>query len=171
MIGVNLARISQYSKDKNGRRGRGLCFIPELKEWKEACEIYCYDTQIAKHFDISKETFYVFIDKQRYEEEQGRKSEFLDAYKNGRNKTAKFAISNLLQLAKKGDAAASIFTAKTYGGLLETKDIKHIELKKIEVAFKTKQFLTDLASKFELKYEELNEFAEKYFKDAKLDDI
>ena len=162
-------RKSQVSKDR--KAGRLPKFVPNIKEWSEACEIYAYDKQIVRHFDICNETFYSFLDKERYKEEQGEVSEFLAAYKNGRNKTSRFALSNLLNLAKKGDAAASIFTAKTYGGLLETKDIKHIELKKIEVAFKTKQFLTDLANKFQLSYEELNEFANKYFKDSKLDEI
>ena len=165
-------RISQHYKDKKNKKiGRGLKFNPSINDWKEACEIYAYDTQIIKHFDICAETFYSFLDKQRYEQDQGRKSEFIDTYKNGRNKTRKFAISNILQMAKKGDPSSSIFVAKTFGGLLETKDIKHIELKKYEVAFKTKQFMTELANKFELNYEELNTFAEKYFKDDKLDAI
>lgn len=166
-----MARISQYSLDKKGKRGRTQEFIPEIKEWSEACELYCYDTQIVRHFDICKETFYSFLDKERYKQEQGNPSEFLDAYKKGRNKTSKFAVSSLLNAAKNGDTAAIIFSAKTFGGLIETKDIRHIELKKYEVAFKTKQFLSELASKFELNYEELNLFANKYFKDAKLDEI
>src|ERR1700744_6175357 len=115
-------RKSQVSKDR--KVGRTRKFVPDIKEWAEACEIYCYDKQISRHFDICQETFYAFLDRERYAEEQGEISEFLAAYKKGRNKTSKFAISNLLQLAKKGDPAASIFTAKTYGGLLETKDIK-----------------------------------------------
>lgn len=163
-------RKSQYSKDKIAGR-RTNKFDPDIKQWTEACQVYCYDKQIAKHFDICQETFYSFIDKQRYKEEQGEKSAYLEAYKSGRNKTAKFALSNILNLAKKGDVTASIFTAKTYGGLLEARDIKHIELKKIEVAFKTKKFLTELAEKFTLNYEELNAFADKYFKDSTVDDI
>lgn len=163
-------RISQHSLAKKGKVGKAP-FEPSLEEWTKVCKLYPYDKQIFEHFDIAKETFYSFLDKQRYEKEQGRKSEYLDAYKNGRAESKSFALANLLKLAKQGDAACSIFVSKTFGGLLESKDIKHIELKKIEVAFKTKQFLTELASKFELKYEELTEFAEKYFKNAKLDDI
>jgi len=143
----------------------------EKEEESLFCETYAYDTQIFKHFDICRETFYAFMDRQRYAVETGKKSAHLDAYNNGRNKSRQFAINNLKKLAEKGDPMCSIFTAKTFGGLLETKDIKHIELKKYEVAFKTKQFMTELANKFELNYEELDEFAKKYFKDDKLDAI
>ena len=163
------ARLSKVSKER--KKGRGRKFVPELKEFAEACKIYPYDKLIAKHFDISTETFYAFLDRERYEEEQGKISAFLAAYKNERNVTRKFALTNLLQLAKKGDTAASIFLSKTYGGLLETKDIKHIELKKIEVAFKTKQFLTELANKFGLNYDQLDAFADKFFSNSKLEDI
>ncbi len=165
-------RISNYSKDKKNKKGgRGLKFNPSISEWKDACDVYAYDTQIIKHFDICQETFYSFLDKQRYEIEQGGKGEFLETYKACRNKTRQFALKNLLKLAKEGDSACAIFSAKAFGGLLEAKDIKHIELKKYEVAFKTKQFMTELAKKFELNYEELNEFANKYFSDDKLDEI
>ena len=165
-----MARISQHSLSKMGKCGKAQ-FLPNLEEWTKVCRLYPYDKQIFEHFDIAKETFYAFLDKQRFEKEQGRKSDFLDAYKNGRAESKSFALSNLLRLAKSGDAACSIFTAKTFGGLLESKDIKHIELKKIEVAFKTKQFMTDLAAKFELNYEQLEEFASKYFKDSKIEDV
>lgn len=163
-------RISSHSREKK-KIGRGLKFNPSIDEWTDACEIYAYDTQIIKHFDICQETFYSFLDKQRYQQEQGNKSAFLETYKSGRNKTRKFALKNILQMAKKGDPSSSIFVAKSFGGLLEAKDIRHIELKKYEVAFKTKQFMTELAKKFELNYEELSEFANKYFSDDKLDDI
>lgn len=156
-------RKSQHSKEKKGKRGRTQKFDPDLKEWTEACEIYAYDKQIAKHFDICQETFYVFLDRQRYAEEQGNPSEFLAAYKNGRNKTRKFAITNILKLAQQGEVAASIFAAKTYGELIEAKDIAHIELKKKEVELKTKSFLTELANKFNLNPEQLEKFAQDYF--------
>jgi hypothetical protein len=161
-------RKSQHSKDKKGP-GRTKKFEPDLKEWAEVCELYCYDKQIFQHFDICAETFYAFLDRQRYAEEQGTRSEFLAAYKDGRNKGRNFALTSLKKLTEKGEVAATIFTAKTYGGLLEAKDIKHIELKKYEVAFRTKQFLTELGNKFNLNFEELKEFADKYFNDVKLD--
>ena len=163
-------RISQHYKDKQ-KPGRSIKFNPTIEEWTDACQTYCFDTQICKHFDVHKETFYLFLDRQRYEKEQGRAADFLDVYKMGRNKTTKFAIDNLKINAERGDPAATIFFAKTFGGLIEAKDIKHIELKKYEMAFKSKQFMTELAKKFELNYEELNTFANKYFSDAKLDDI
>lgn len=164
-------RKSEYSKNKKGKVGRGNPFLPNLKEWTEACELYCYDKQIFQHFDICAETFYSFLDRQRYAEEQGNNSEYLAAYKSGRNKGRSFALNSLKKLTENGEVAATIFTAKTYGGLLEAKDIKHIELKKYEVAFRTKQFLTELGNKFSLNFEELKDFADKYFKDTKLDNI
>lgn len=163
-------RISQHSLSKKGKVGAAR-FLPDLKEWTEICKIYPYDKDIFGYFDIAKETFYAFLDRERYQKEQGKKSEYLDAYINGRHNTKKFVLGKLLKSIERDDMAGVIFGSKTYGGLLEAKDIKHIELKKIEVAFKTKQFLTELANKFELDYEQLNEFANKHFKDKKLDDI
>jgi hypothetical protein len=165
-----MARKSQHSLSKMGKVGKAP-FLPDLKEWIKVCKIYPYDKQIFEHFDICKETFYSFLDKQRYEKEQGRVSEYLDAYKQGRSGTREFVLSKLLKSIEKNDMPALIFGAKTYGGLLETKDIKHIELKKIEVAFKTKQFMTDLSAKFNLNYEQLEEFASKYFNDTKIEDV
>lgn len=158
-------RLSQFSI----LRGRGAKkFSPNLEEWTEVCKIYPYDTQIMKHFDICKETFYSFLDKQRYAQEMGKSAEFIDAYKRERSNTKKLVLEKLLS---NDHVAAQIFSARTYGGLIEGKDIKLIELKKIEVAFKTKQFLTKLAKEFELDYKQLKEFANKFFKNETLDDI
>ena len=165
-----MARISQHSLSKKGKPGAAP-FLPDLKKWIEICKIYPYDKDIFGYFDIAKETFYAFLDRQRYEKEQGRSAAYLDAYINGRHNTKQYVLGKLLKSIDRDDMAGVIFGSKTYGGLLEAKDIKHIELKKIEVAFKTKQFMTELASKFELNFDELNKFAEKYFKDAKLDDV
>lgn len=165
-------RISKYCNDKrNPKRGQ-KGFLPDLQEWAKACEEYCYDKQIVKHFDICNETFYKFLDRQRYEEEHGRKAEFLEAYKNGKNKSRLEAIQLLKQSARKKDEAATIiFYAKTFGNLIESKDLKDLKMKKKEFALKQKEFLTKLAEKFELDFEQLKEFATKFFKDAKVDDI
>jgi hypothetical protein len=165
-----MARKSQHSLAKMGKVGRKP-FLPDLKEWKEACEIYVYDKQIFEHFFISRETFYRFLDNQRCLIDEGKKSAYIDAYTKGRNKSKQWAISLLKNAAEKGDTGSIIFSSKAIGGLLEAKDIAHIELKKIEVSFKTKQFLTDLANKFNLNYEQLNEFANKFFHDPKMDEI
>jgi len=163
-------RKSKHSMAKMGKVGRKP-FLPDIKEWSEACEIYVYDEQIFKHFFISRECFYSFLDKQRCLIDEGKKSAYIDAYEKGRNKSRQWAISTLKTAAINGDTGAIIFSSKAIGGLLEIKDQKHIELKKIEVSFKTKQFLTELANKFSLNYDQLDEFASKYFKDSKLEDI
>jgi hypothetical protein len=165
-----LARISRHSLSKQGKRGKAE-FIPDLKEWTQACKLYAYDKQIFEHFDICAETFYRFLDKQRFEHEEGRPSEYIDAYKAGRAEKRAFALTNLLQLAKKGDPACSIFVAKSFGQLLEAKDQKHIDLKKKELELKTRTFLTSLAEKFSLNVEELQSFADKHFTDKNLNDI
>lgn len=163
-------RKSQHSLAKMGKVGK-IPFKPDIREWTKACELYVYDKQIYRHFDICYETFYAFLDKQRCLQDEGKSSEYIETYIRGRNKSKEWAISLLKNAAVEGDTGAIIFSAKAIGGLLEAKDISHIELKKIEVAFKTKQFLTDLAEKFSLNYEQLDDFANKYFKDSKLDEI
>jgi hypothetical protein len=150
------ARISQHSLAKKGKPGKAQ-FLPDLKEWTKVCKIYPYDTDIIKHFDIAKETFYSFIDKQRYEKEQKNKSEYLDAYKNGRAETKQKVLNNLLEMAYKGDNACTIFTSKTYGGLRETKDldaheirIKEYELKEQAFRLSTEKFVNELCEKHNL---------------------
>lgn len=165
-----MARKSQYSLSKQGKVGRAK-FEPNLEEWRKACSIYAYEKQIVKHFGICNETYYAFLDRERLLEESGGHSEYLEAYKSERQKTRKIISDAFLKNVLNGDVASTIFGMKTHLGFLEERDIRHIELKKIEVAFKTKAFLTDLASKFELNFEQLQEFADKYFKDSKIEDV
>lgn len=167
------SRISQHYKDKKTKRGQYPKFVPNLDEWREACLLYCYDKQIAKHFDISHETFYRFIDRQRHEKDQGRPAEFLDTYKLARNTTKKQVLNKLLS---SNETAALIFSAKTFGGLTEKKDDKEYELKKKEFELKQKEFelkqkefLAKLGEKFQLDYEQLKEFVEKFFEENKKD--
>ena len=168
-------RKSQYSLAKKGKVGRKP-FEPPIVEWTEACRLYPYDKQIFKHFDINAETFYGFLDKQRCLEEAGKKSDYLEAYKSGRNKSRTLALENLQRLAQfggkaeNGDSACAIFIAKTYGGLIESVDLKHIDIKKKELELKTKSFLTQLADKFNLNPAELEKFAAKYFKPVEEND-
>lgn len=164
-------RISEWSKNRKNGKGRSAKFAPDLKEWAEACKLYLYDKQIYKHFDVCNETFYSFMDKERYKVEQGGKSDFLDAYKKGRNTTRKFVLSKLLEGVKNNDIAATIFSAKTYGGIIEEKDLKQHLLRKKEFALKQKEFLAKLADKYELDYDDLKSFAAKFFKDAHMEDI
>lgn len=157
------ARISNHSLSKKGKVGK-LAFKPDLEEWKKACGIYAYDRQIFEHFDIARETFYSFLDKERYKKEQGEKSDYIDFYKSERNKTKQQVLHRLLDFAKNGDTACTIFSAKVYGGLIEAKDVKQIELRKIEVQLKMNAFLTELAKSFNLSPEKLDHFAKNYFK-------
>jgi len=156
-------RKSQHSLAKLGKRGKAP-FEPDLKEWTEVCKLYPYDKDIFKHFDICGETFYCFLDNQRYLKEQGKKSDYLDAYKNGRAQSKNFALTTLLNAAKSGDSACTIFTAKTFGGLLEARDISHINLKKKEIEMKQKlhnlnvdEFLLKISERFNLKDEDKEE--------------
>ncbi|MES2614429.1 MAG: hypothetical protein V4591_03335 [Bdellovibrionota bacterium] len=113
---------------------------------------------------IAKETFYAFLDRERYVQEQtGEYSAYLDTYKKERAHTRKMVLDVFMKNVEKGDTACVIFAAKTYLGLIEAKDVAYIELKKEEVTLKTKVFLTNLASKFNLDYEQLEEFADKFF--------
>lgn len=170
--GVILARKSQHCLKKNGTRG-GAPWLPDLKEWKKICRFSAYDTQICKYFQVSQETFYAFLDREHFKEEQDNryKSEYLESHKIERNKTRDFIASKFIENIKKGDISSTIFGMKTFNGMIESQYLKLIELKKIEVAFKTKQFMANLAKEFNLNYEQLNEFAEKFFRDEKLDII
>ncbi len=125
-------RKSKYSEERKGKCGRPA-FSPNFDDWKRACETYIYDRQIYEHFGISCETFYAFKDRERFKQETEGKSEFLEFYIKGRNKQREWALNNLKNLADNGNEAAVIYSAKTFGGLLEAKDIAHIELKKKEV--------------------------------------
>lgn len=161
-------RISNHSLNKKGKDGRTK-WIPDLKEWTEVCKIYPYDKNIIDYFDIAKETFYSFLDKQRYEKENKRPSEFLDSYKSGRNNTKKFVIGKLLKAIERDDIAAIIFGAKSIGGVLESKDIAMIEIKQKEYelkeqAFKlsTEKFINELCEKHSLDKKETLETLNKH---------
>lgn len=161
-------RISEHSRSrKEGRKP----FKPDLSEWKEICKISAYDQQIYRHFRINAETFYRFLDKERYKQEQDNtyKSEFVESYQIDRMNTKKLISNAFIKNIETGDVSSVIFGMKTYNGLIESKDIAHIELKKKEVALKSKEFLTNLANKFDLNFDELKQFAKKYFQDIDLD--
>ena len=154
-------RLSQHSRSR--KTGR-VAFKPDLNEWAEICRISAYDTQIWRHFMIAKETFYAFLDRERYAEEQtGEYSAYLDAYKKERAHTRKTISDAFMKSIEAGDTSSIIFAMKTYHDLIEAKDVAHIELKKEEVMLKKKVFLTNLANKFNLNYTQLDEFANKFF--------
>lgn len=165
-----MARLSNHVKNKRTKK-RGDSFLPDIDEWKKACTYYPSNVQISKHFDISRETFYAFLDKEHYKQEQDSnyKSAYIDLYKNARNGTRLGIYSNLLDMVKRQDNAAIIYSTKIFGGAIEERDKKLIAIKKYEAQFKAKQFLTSLAEKFNLDYNQLNKFANRYFKELDLD--
>lgn len=160
--------MSKLSQDKKHGRYK---FQPNIKDWSEACKICPTDRQIAKYFSISHETFYAFLDRERVVEDNGKTSEYIDIYKRKSAETKKKIADAFLENVGNGDVTSIIFGMKAYNGVIEAKDIAHIELKKIDQSFKNKQFLTDMAKEFNLTYEQLNDFANKYFKDSKIEDV
>jgi len=120
------------------KRHRPARFNPTPEEMKKASEIYPYKYQIADHFNVSLETLHAFFANEEYKEEtiSGYKSEILDAYNSGKNKTRKFVLGKLLKGVNEDNPVLTIFASKTYGGLLEKKDLSHIHLKKAELHMK-----------------------------------
>lgn len=171
LCGVNFLpkRISQHSIDKNGA-GRGVKFKPDLEEWRLACRIFPTDKAIYKSFGVSCETFYAFLDRERYNQEQsGNKSAFVEAYKQERWNTRKRIADSYFANLKEGEVAASIFGMKAFNGWMEASETAKVELKKLELELKRKNYLTSLAEKFQLNVEELQAFTDKHFKSVELD--
>lgn len=160
--------LSMYSK----RKGMGRTpFTPEPERWKNLCRHSAYDNQIFRSLGISSSTFYAFLDREHLKEEQDPtySSQFLLDYKNERQKTRDIINTAFMDKVMSGDTASILYGMKTYGGMLEAKDVANIEIKKREVTLKTKDFLSHLAEKFNLSFEQLREFAKKYFKDIELE--
>lgn len=156
-----MKRISEYSK--NRKKGVFPKFVPTLEEWTEACGMFPYDIQIVKYFSTSKETFYCFLDRQRAAVEQGETSAFLDAYLAERKKTKKLISDAYKQKVVTGDTGSVLFGMKAFNGIIEQKDIEHIEIKKQQLALKSNEFLTEMAKQFGLDKAELKTFADKFF--------
>jgi len=155
--------LERKQKEPLGR-GRGKSFKPDLQEWTEACGMFPYDVQVYKYLMVSAETFYKFLDEQRYQEETtGQKSEFLEAYVNERKKTKKMISNAYKEKVLSGDTGSIIFGQKAFNGIIEQKDIEHIEIKKQQLALKSNEFLSELAKEYKLNKDELKVFADKYF--------
>lgn len=159
-----MPRKSEYCRNKKGRR---LKFDPDLQEWIDACKATQYNYQMYSWFGIARDTFSAFLDREHYKEEQNPEyhSAFLASLKKERNKIRAYVNNKFLDLIEKEDTAAIIFGQKTYNKFLEAKDKKNLELKAAQVNLQKKQFLTQLAEKFDLNYEQLQKFADKYFVD------
>ncbi len=157
-----MARLSQYSKD---RKTKSRAFHPDLKEFKEACQIFPYNTGLYKYFDVSCETFCAFMDREHYKEEQDPSyhSEYLEALK--RKDQRKLTVSNFYKNVQNGDVASNIFAMKLFTGAMEAKDKFQIKIKVRELQLKQQEFLSRLASEFNLDFEQLKKFANKHFKE------
>lgn len=163
-------RKSQYSL--NRKAGKALKFDPTLQEWTEACYMFPLDKQIVKYFSISNETFYCFIDKHRYEEEQtGQPSAFLEAFKHGRMQTKKKINDAFMRKIEDHDTGSILFGMKVYNGAMEQRDIEHVEIKRQQLALKQNEFLTKMAEQFGLNKDELKDFADKFFKETNMENI
>ena len=153
-------RKSQWCKGVKARKK----FNPSLEEWSEACELFAYNRQVAKFFGITEEAFYLFLDGEHYKEEQDSsyKSEYIEAHMACRKKTKTRVLDNLLKGSDKGEPAMTIFAAKSFGGVMEEKDRLLYSLKRDELQLKRQVYLSDLAAKFNLNFEELKEFTNNY---------
>lgn len=159
-----MARKSEHCKSRRNRTSR---FVPEIDEWREACRNLPFDQQIIRHFGICHETFYAFLDKEYYrqEQEEGYISDFVASYKQERLRSKNKISEAYFKLIDKGDTPSIIFGMKSFNGLLEARDIEHIELKKKQMAIRANEFLLDLAAKFKLDEKELKAFVKKYHED------
>lgn len=72
--------------------------------------------QIADYFGIARNTFRAICD---------RDPEVLARYKKGKTKAIAHVANGLLQRARNGDTASSIFYLKTQAGWRETSNIEH----------------------------------------------
>ena len=155
-------RKSEYAKNQKKRVG----FEPELEDWRDACINFPYVYQIAKYFSVAQETMYAFIDKERCKVEAGGKSAYLEAYVDLRKQTKKKIALSLMKKIESGDTASILFANRAYNGLIEQKDIEHIELKKKQLALRSNEFLTDLAAKYKLDEKELKMYVKNFFSDT-----
>lgn len=160
-------RVSEYSKSKK-KKWR---FEPTIEDWRQAARICPYDIQMAKFLGTSHETFFAFLDKQRYIVENGGESAYVESYYQDRKKTRIEIADKFLGNIQNGDVASTIVGMKCFNGMLEQREIEHIELKKQELTLRSNAFLTDLAESFGLDKKELKHFADKYFQGLNLDSI
>ncbi len=163
-----MARLSTYSKLR--KKGK-FAWEPDLSKWKKVCGMCAFDTQIFRTFQISRECFYAFLDRERFKEEQDPeyRSAYLVYYVNERFKTKDRILNAFLDKIDDGDTASVIFGMKVFNGAIEAKDMVSIEFKRHELMLKTKDFLFNLADKFNLDFEQVKGFAKTYFKE--IDDI
>jgi hypothetical protein len=162
-------RLSKFSRER--KEGR-TPFSPDIDRWTEICKMSAYDNQIYRSFQISHDTFYSFIDRERLKQEQdpSYESAYIAAYINKRHEMRQIISDAFMQKIEAQDTASILFGMKTYNGMIEEKDIRHIELKKQEIALKTNAYLTELASKFSLDFDQLKEFSKMYFKGIDLNE-
>lgn len=153
------------SKISLGRRKGREAFCPDMARWKKVCSISAHDTQIIRSFHICPETFYGFLDKERYKEEQDGEytSEYLESYINERLNTQYKISAAYLDKIEEGDSPSILFGMKTFNGHIEAKDRFSNEVKRQELILKTQEFLLKFSEKFSLNFDDVKSFAKNYF--------
>jgi len=111
------------------------------------------DKQIFESLGISCDTFY---------ELKKNNSEFSEALTLGREKTRDELTNAAIKNAKM-EPSLMMFMMRTKFDYMYVDKRKELELKQKELELKTKSFLTGMAKEFNLTYEQLDEFANKYF--------
>ena len=159
---------SQHYKNK-WSLGRAWC-PTDIDEWRTVCRGAPYDTQFAKHYDVKEATVRAFFDREysKQENDPTYTSTWLAIYKEERQKVRTLITDALLNSVQKGELTGIIYASKVFNGYLEAKDKAHIELKRQELILKNKDYLTQLALRFSLSMDQLEEFTKKFFPDIKL---
>lgn len=88
----------------------------EQRAQVEALAAYLSQEQIADYFGIGKTTWFAMLQ---------RDDDLSERYKRGKAKAIAAVAQGLLQKARKGDNAASMFYLKTQAGWRETNQIDH----------------------------------------------
>lgn len=107
----------QSSADKPNKGGRPpKKLTDDEKAQVEALASVLSIEQIADYLGISKVTFYAIME---------RDSTVAERYKRGKAKAISAVAQGLLQKARDGDTASTIFYLKTQAGWRETQHIDH----------------------------------------------
>ena len=88
----------------------------EQRTQVEALAAYLSQEQIADYFGIGKTTWFAMLQ---------RDDDLSERYKRGKAKAIAAVAQGLLQKARKGDNAASMFYLKTQAGWRETNQVDH----------------------------------------------
>ena len=160
-------RNNSLVKFARGRKSRrtGGAFLPDMEEWANAIRNTAYNTQLCRHFGIGYTTLYEFLKREAAKEEndENYQSEYLNVLNTARERIKNLATNMLIKKMEEGDTASILFAMKTYNNMMETRDRANIAMRGKELELRSKQFLTEIAQKFNLSFEQLDSFAAKFF--------